>query len=461
MSGATTEGEPALSLQDSGYSGLVLSKLSEVNAQIGDRITVSLKDREVSGILMPRAQIGTDVDHAVIKLDSGYNVGVRIDAQAKVRLVQKAPARGRPVQRTAITDTPSLPTVAVLSTGGTIASRVDYVTGAVNPALTADDLYDTVPELKNHANVRAKVVMSVLSENIHPQDWTAIAKAIASEIKQGVDGVVIPHGTDTLGVTSAAMAFALQELPVPIVLVGSQRSSDRPSSDAALNLIGATELACRTDAAEVMLAMHGESDDSYILAHRGTRVRKCHTSRRDAFQSVNCPPLFKFDSTGITEISPPISRRDTKRKLRLKPSFDDKVALVKTYPGISTGIIDSLVDTEYRGIVIEGTGLGHAPERIHPSLKKAIDAGVVIVMTSQCIWGRVNMNVYRPGVEMLQMGVIPCEDMLSETALAKLMWLLANKKDSEEVKAAMTQNIAGEIGTRTELSAEVGRKEVD
>jgi glutamyl-tRNA(Gln) amidotransferase subunit D len=449
-----------LSLQDSGYSGLVLDKLSKANAQIGDRIAISLKDREFSGVLMPRAQIGADADHVVIKMDSGYNVGVRLDTQAAVRLVQKAKARGRPVPRAAVDEMPSLPNVAVLSTGGTIASRVDYLTGAVNPALTAEDLYDAVPELKDHANVRARVIMSVLSENIHPQDWTTIARAIASEIRQGAEGVVIPHGTDTLGVTSAAMAFALQELPVPVLLVGSQRSSDRPSSDAALNLIGATELACRADAAEVMLAMHGESDDSYILAHRATRVRKCHTSRRDAFQSVNCPPLFKFDSTGITEISPPIRRRDIKRKLHLKPNFDDRVALVKTYPGISTGIIDSLIDAEYRGIVIEGTGLGHAPERIHPSLKKAIDAGVVIVMTSQCIWGRVNMNVYRPGVEMLQMGVIPCEDMLSETALAKLMWLLANKKDSEEIKVAMTQNIAGEIGTRTELSAEVGRKEV-
>ena len=450
-----------MGLQGSGYSGLVLGKLSEAHVQIGDRITISTKDREFSGVLMPRAQVGTDPDHVVIKLDNGYNIGIRMDSEARVRLVRTSTTRKRLAPREATEETQGLPNAAVLSTGGTIASRVDYQTGAVNPALSAKDLYDAVPELRDHANVHAKVVMSVLSENIQPQDWTTIARAVASEIRQGVDGVVIPHGTDTLGITSAALAFALQELPVPVILVGSQRSSDRPSSDAALNLIAATELACRADAAEVMVAMHGESADTYVLAHRGTRVRKCHTSRRDAFQSVNCPPLFKFDSIGITEISPPICRRDIKRKLHFKPNFDDRVALVKTYPGISAGIIDSLIDAEYRGIVLEGTGLGHAPERIHPSLKRAIDAGVVIVMTSQCIWGRVNMNVYRPGVEMLQMGVIPCEDMLSETALAKLMWLLANKKDSDEVRVAMTQSITGEIGTRTELSADIGRKEVD
>jgi len=448
-----------LSLQDSGYRGLVLRKLEEANAQLGDRIRISLKDGEVTGILMPRAQIGADPDHAVIKMDNGYNIGVRIDAQVTVSLVQKAGAGKRPSSRATAVETPGLPSVAILSTGGTIASRVDYRTGAVNPALTAEDLYDTVPELKEHANVRAKVIMSVLSENIHPKDWTTIAGAVASEIRRGADGVVIPHGTDTLGVSSAAMAFALQELPVPVVLVGSQRSSDRPSSDAALNLIGATEIACKANAAEVMLAMHGEPSDSFILAHRGTRVRKCHTSRRDAFQSVNCSPIFRYDSAGITEISSPISRRDTTRKIRLKPDFDDKVVLIKTYPGISEGMIDMIVDAKYRGLVIEGTGLGHAPERIHSSIRRAIDAGVIVAMTSQCIWGRVNMNVYRPGVELLQMGVIPCEDMLPETALVKLMWLLANKTETDEVTTAMTQSIVGEIGTRTELSAGAGRKE--
>ena len=448
-----------MSLQDSGYRGLVLRKLEEANAQLGDRIRISLKDGEVTGILMPRAQIGADPDHAVIKMDNGYNIGVRIDAQVTVSLVQKAGAGKRPSSRATAVETPGLPSVAILSTGGTIASRVDYRTGAVNPALTAEDLYDTVPELKEHANVRAKVIMSVLSENIHPKDWTTIAGAVASEIRRGADGVVIPHGTDTLGVTSAAMAFALQELPVPVVLVGSQRSSDRPSSDAALNLIGATEIACKANAAEVMLAMHGEPSDSFILAHRGTRVRKCHTSRRDAFQSVNCSPIFRYDSAGITEISSPISRRDTTRKIRLKPDFDDKVVLIKTYPGISEGMIDMIVDAKYRGLVIEGTGLGHAPERIHSSIRRAIDAGVIVAMTSQCIWGRVNMNVYRPGVELLQMGVIPCEDMLPETALVKLMWLLANKTETDEVTTAMTQSIVGEIGTRTELSAGAGRKE--
>ncbi|MHA2603210.1 MAG: Glu-tRNA(Gln) amidotransferase subunit GatD, partial [Candidatus Thorarchaeota archaeon SMTZ1-83] len=250
----------------------------------------------------------------------------------------------------------------------------------------------------------------------------------------------------------AALSFALQNLPVPVALVGSQRSSDRPSSDAAINLIYATEFVGRADVAEVMLVMHGETDDSFAYAHRGTRVRKNHTSRRDAFQSINSYPIFKIESTGITEIAEPIHRRDPERKLKLKPKFDERVAIVRTYPGLNPSIIDYYTDCGYRGVVLEGTGLGHAPKAIQPSLKRALDAGMVVAMTSQCISGRIDMNVYRTGVELLEMGVVPCEDMLTETAFVKLMWLLANKKSEEEVKKSMTESVVGEIEMRTEMA---------
>ncbi|MFW9943591.1 MAG: Glu-tRNA(Gln) amidotransferase subunit GatD, partial [Candidatus Sifarchaeia archaeon] len=328
----------------------------------------------------------------------------------------------------------------------------DYRTGAVNPALTAQDLYDTVPELGDHANVQARVLMSVFSEDIRATDWTKMARAAAKEIKSGADGVVIAHGTDTLGFTSAALSFALQNLPVPVAIVGSQRSSDRPSSDAANNLIHATELVGRADVAEVMLVMHGETDDSYAYAHRGTRVRKNHTSRRDAFQSINSYPIFKIESAGITEIVEPIYRRNPQRKLKLKPKFDEHVAIVRTYPGLNPGIIDYCTDHGYRGIVLEGTGLGHAPKTVQPSVKRAIDTGMVVAMTSQCVSGRIDMNVYRTGVELLEIGVVPCEDMLTETAYVKLMWLLANKKNEEEVRKSMSESIVGEIEMRTEMA---------
>ncbi|MHA1934148.1 MAG: Glu-tRNA(Gln) amidotransferase subunit GatD [Candidatus Thorarchaeota archaeon] len=440
-----------MSLDDSGYTGICLKGLIDAGVKIGDTIKIIQNGQEYTGVLMPRAQVGSDPDHVVIKLDTGFNIGVKMNSKSQVRKISSAKKRKKQVE-TQSEKRVNLPTVAVLSTGGTIASKVDYRTGAVNPALSAQDLYDAVPELKNHANIDAKVVMSVFSEDIKPSDWTKIARNVASKIKAGVDGVVIAHGTDTLAFTSAALSFALQNLPVPVVLVGSQRSSDRPSSDAAVNLIGAVDLVGKVDAAEVMIAMHAETDDSFLYAHRGTRTRKNHTSRRDAFQSINSYPLYKIKESEITELSPPLFRRNPERKLKLKPKFEEKVALVKTYPGVSESIIDHLVNNEYRGIVIEGTGLGHAPISLQSSLKNAVANGIIVAMTSQCISGRVDMNVYRTGVELVQLGVIPCEDMIAETALAKLMWLLANTTDLDKVRGAMTDSIVGEIDMRTEQS---------
>ncbi len=439
-----------MGLESSGYMGLVLKILTQAGIDVSDRIRIISNGKDYEGILIPRAQVGSDPDHIVVKLDTGYNVGVRIGVESHIELVKRGKKRKSERHSNLPKANPDLPTVAILSTGGTIASKVDYKTGAVNPALSAQDLYDTVPELNQHARVIPRILMSLLSENIQPADWSIIAKEVASEIRKGVDGIVIAHGTDTITYTSAALSFALQEMPVPVALVGSQRSSDRPSSDAAINLIGATDLVGRVDAAEVMVVMHGQTDDSFVHAHRGTRVRKSHTSRRDAFQSINFQPLFKVEGSQISEITQPLLRRNPERKLRLKPKFDDNVALLKTYPGIRGEFIDNFVECGIKGIVIEGTGLGHASEHIHLSIKNAIESGVVVAMTSQCISGRVDMNVYRPGVEMLQMGVIPCENMLAETAVVKLMWLLANNKSVEKVSTQMGECIVGEMDSRTE-----------
>jgi len=441
----------SLSLDDSGYSGLVLEKLSLSKTQVGDTISITKDGEEFTGILMPRSQVGSDAVHIIIKLDSGYNIGLRLNQESTIRRI-KGGTRKRTTKVEDSMEKKNLPRVSILSTGGTIASKVDYRTGAVNPALSAQDLYDTVPELKNHANVHAKVIMSVLSENIAPTDWTNIARKVASEIKTGTDGVVIAHGTDTLGFTSAALSFALQNLPVPVVLVGSQRSSDRPSSDAAMNLIGAVNLATKADAAEVMVLMHAETGDNYLHAHRGTKVRKLHSSRRDAFQSVNEYPLFRIDEDTVKELHPPLQRRNLKRKIKLKAKFEEKVALLKTFPGIEGILVEKLIEAEYKGIVIEGTGLGHAPDSLQQSIKNAIDAGLIIAMTSQCIFGRTDLDVYRSGVELLDLGVVSCEDMLPETALVKLMWALANSKDSAIAKELLLTPLAGEIDMRSEES---------
>ncbi len=439
-----------MSLKESGYDGLALEKLSSVAVEVGDLVEIINADKHYVGILMPHAQVKSDHNHVVIKLENGYNVGIRLTTKSQITCVRKQ----SPVQHGTPTDTPAeiqpnLPKVCILSTGGTIASRIDYLTGAVNPALTAQELHNAVPELSEYVNLDAKVLMSKLSEDITPSDWMQIAKSVASEIKRGTEGIVLTHGTDTIGYTAAALSFALQDLPIPVVLVGSQRSSDRPSSDAHMNLTAAALLASRADAAEVMVAMHGTTDDKYVLAHRGTRVRKCHTSRRDAFKSINSSPLYRVEGTTITELAPPLIRRDTSRHLKLKPSFDDRVLLVKTYPGIKNQIIENALSTGYRGIVIEGSGLGHTPTSLISSLKSAIDADIVVIMTTQCVWGRVNMNVYRTGVKLLEIGVLPCENMLSETAVVKLMWLLANEHDVQNVKKQMLVPLVGEMDMRT------------
>lgn len=440
-----------LSLDNSGYTGLVLEKLSSSNIKVGDTISIKKDGEENVGVLMPRSQVGSDQFHVIIKLESGYNIGIKLDQETEVDRI-KVGKKKRIVPSEKESDIKGLPSASILSTGGTIASKVDYRTGAVNPALSAQDLYDTVPELRNYAKVNAKVIMSVLSENILPSDWTKIARSVASEIKTGTDGVVIAHGTDTLGFTSAALSFALQNLPVPVVLVGSQRSSDRPSSDAAMNLIGSINLATKADAAEVFVLMHAETGDSFLHAHRGTRARKLHSSRRDAFQSVNDYPIFSVVGEEVKELHTPLLRRNNERKLTLKPKFEEKVGLVKTNPGIEALAIDQLIDSDYKGIVIEGTGLGHVPDRLQPSIKKAIDMGIVVAMSTQCLFGRVDLNVYRSGVELLDIGVIPCENMIPETALVKLMWVLANTKDEEAAKELLSKPLVGEIDMRSEES---------
>ncbi len=281
-----------------GYSGVSRDVLAKAGAQIGDRLRLEVKrtggQEVVEGLLMPRYHSGLEENYVVVKLRTGYNVGVRVDVATKVSVLGKgeAPHFTRPAlpQQKA-----GLPKVSIISTGGTIASKVDYRTGAVKPALDSEDLYSVVPELADLATIDAKVLLSVFSENIGPQQWPKIAESVAEQVRAGADGVVIAHGTDTLGYTAAALSFALQGIPVPVVLVGSQRSSDRPSSDAATNLLAATAVAGQAPFAEVVVAMHDWVSDERVAVHRGTKVRKCHTSRRDAFRSVNARPIAYYD----------------------------------------------------------------------------------------------------------------------------------------------------------------------
>jgi glutamyl-tRNA(Gln) amidotransferase subunit D len=430
-----------------GYKGAALEVIKRVGAEVGDLIRITKGGQVFEGVLIPRSEYGDD-KHIVIKLRSGYNIGVRLTPDAKVEKVGKGekPAFVAPPLPE---QNPQLPKVAIISTGGTIASRVDYRTGAVRPALSASDLYSVVPELANIARIDAQILFSLYSENITPAHWTEMAKTAAEKIAEGADGVVIAHGTDTMGYSAAALSFALQNLPVPVIFVGSQRSADRPSSDAATNLTGAVLAAAKAPFAEVVVAMHQTISDTAIVLHRGTKVRKCHTSRRDAFKTVNAQPLAKIEENRVVMLTEDYQRRDPTRKPIIKANFSEKVALIKFYPSMKPAIIDWHVDNGYKAIVLEGTGLGHVSNRLFQPIKRAADKGVLVAMASQCIWGRVNMNVYDTGRDLLALGVIPLEDMLAETATVKLMWILGQTSNVEEAKRLLKTNIAGELSQRT------------
>ena len=430
-----------------GYKGKVLKALKRVEAKIGDQIRVTKKDQVYEGLLIPRSEYG-DQEHIIVKLKTGYNVGIRITPQTSIDKIGKG-AKPSFAPPPSPEKNPELPRVVIISTGGTIASRVDYRTGGVRPALKAEELYSVVPELADIAQIDAQILFSLYSENITPHHWTQMAQAVAHHISRGVEGVVIAHGTDTMGYTAAALSFALQNLPVPVVLVGSQRSADRPSSDAATNLIGAVTAAGKAPFAEVCLAMHETISDQSIILHRGTQARKCHTSRRDAFQSVNDTPLARVERQKVEMLTENYTKRDQNREAKVEPAFEERVALVKFYPGMPPEIIGWYLEKGYKGLILEGTGLGHISSYSFEPIKTAIQQGVVVGMTSQCMWGRVNMNVYNQGRDLLSLGVIPLEDMIPETAVVKLMWALGQAGRAAEAKKLLTKNIAGEFTPRS------------
>jgi glutamyl-tRNA(Gln) amidotransferase subunit D len=436
-----------MSKKETGYRGKALEAIEKTQAEIGDIIRVTKGDEVLEGILIPRSEYG-DETHLVVKLKNGYNIGIAVTPDANIERIGKGtkPTFAPPPVPE---QKPGFPKVTIISTGGTIASRVDYRTGGVRPALTADDLYSVVPELANVADIETQILLSLFSENITPRDWGDIAQAAAKRISDNVSGVVIAHGTDTMGFTAAALSFALQRLPVPVVIVGSQRSADRPSSDAATNLLGAVLAASKAPFAEVVVAMHETTSDNSIAIHRGTKVRKLHTSRRDAFKSVNTMPIARIENQQISMLTNEYPKRDPSRKLVVKPKFEEKVTLIKFFPSMNPSVIDFYTEKKYRGIILEGTGLGHVSRACYGPLKNAVEKGLVVAMTSQCVWGRINMNVYYTGRDLQALGVVPLEDMLPETALVKLMWVLGQTKDGEEAKTMLTTNVAGELSPRT------------
>lgn len=430
-----------------GYVGRAREFLEKLGVEVGCRIRIELSGNIfIEGLLMPKHEFSAP-NTIVVKLDNGYNVGIDIDRISSIR-VGECVSTTRSVEESYTSVVSGLPSVKILGCGGTIASRVEYETGAVKPAMTPSDLLDLIPELATLARYDSEILFNILSEDMTPRHWEAIARNTYKAISSGVEGVVITHGTDTMSFTASALAFALRNLPFPIALVGSQRSSDRPSADAALNLVAAVITTLKAPFGEVVVVMHSTPSDSSAFAHRGVKVRKMHSSRRDAFQSINDLPLARIDLNRkeITVInSRYIPRSRSREEVIATLGFDDRIALVKAYPGFQKEIIDFLVDRKFHGIVIEGTGLGHIGSYALDSIRRAVEDGIPVVMTTQTLFGRINMNVYTTGRKLLEIGVIPGDDMLPETAYVKLSWVVAQTRDVKKVREMMMTNYVNEI----------------
>ncbi|MCH7876713.1 MAG: Glu-tRNA(Gln) amidotransferase subunit GatD [Thaumarchaeota archaeon] len=422
-----------------GYEGDSLEFLKAKQISVGDSVKI-LADITYSGIIMPRYEHSDD-KHIVLKLKNGYNIGLEI---AKIEKIEKNQSKEKIIEKDEkIEKVEGLPKILLLSTGGTIASKIDYRTGAVTPVLTAEELNSSVPELAKIADIDAQVLFSEYSENIMPEHWLQIAEKINEYSKSEYTGIIIAHGTDTMHYTSAFLSFALAGFPIPIVLVGSQRSSDRASSDAALNLISATKFITESKTKGVYIVMHQDENDKTVACHFGTRVRKNHTSKRGAFQTIGDNPAFIITEN---QIQKNITEDFFKvNKFQPKIYLNTKVALVKYYPGYNPSLLDKIIEMGFRGIIFEGTGLGHIGKIMYESVKKANEKGIFLGMTSQCIDGRVRMTVYESGRDLLDLGIIPLENMIPEVALVKAMWAMGNSQNREEVKKIMLENIASEL----------------
>lgn len=429
-----------------GYKGKSLEVLKSFNMRIWSEAEITTTRGDFKGVLLPRSE-NDDDGHIVIKLSTGYNIGIAVDTIQAMKeynfkeINYKIPEREFPTSS-------NLHNIKLLGTGGTIASRLDYRTGAVIPAFSPGELYGAVPELADICNLSTEKLFAVFSENMGPHEYKVLAEAIGEEIKKGTHGIMIGHGTDTMSHTAAALSFMVQNSPIPIVMVGSQRSSDRPSSDAALNLIHAAKTATDSDIAEVMVCMFGPTSDEYGLLHRGTRVRKMHSSYRSTFRTIGDIPLAMVDRKKITLLRQDYNHRRSDRNVTVNPVFEERVSLLYYYPNMNPDIIDAMVDLGYKGIVIAGTGLGHVNKLLYPAIKRAVLKGVAIYMTVQTLWGYVNMFVYDTGRDLMTMGMIPSENMLPEVAYIKLGWALGQTSDLAKVKDIMLTPICSEITER-------------
>ncbi len=429
-----------------GYRGVGKAVLERHGVGVWSDVEVESTQGRFRGLILPRSET-SDEKHIVLKLDTGYNVGIAAGAISNMTEHGRREAHYKIPEKQFPVDA-SKPNITLFGTGGTIASRLDYRTGAVIPAFSPGELYGSVPELADICNLRTEKLYGVFSENMGPEQYVRLAESIGEAVRDGVDGIVIGHGTDTMHHTAAILTFMVQGSPVPIVMVGSQRSSDRPSSDAAVNLINAVKAAAEGDIAEVTVCMFGPTSDQYCILHRGTRVRKMHSSYRSTFRTIGDIPLAMIEPGQITYLRDDFKRRRTDRNVTINTAYEKKVTILYYYPGMTPDLVDAIVDKGYRGIVIAGTGLGHVNKPLYPALKRAAAKGVHLYMTVQTLWGYVQMYVYETGREIMGLGVVPAANMLPEVAYMKLCWALGQTDDHDEVRRIMLTPVGDETTER-------------
>jgi glutamyl-tRNA(Gln) amidotransferase subunit D len=377
---------------------------------------------------------------AVVKLTSGYNIGVPEESLTFIARPEVPPVREIQVEQD-----PTLPGLSIVSTGGTIASRIDYRTGAVTSQFDAEDILRAIPGLRSVGRFRARKLYTILSENMTPAIWQELARAVYEEIRNGSTGVIVTHGTDTMAYSAAAVSFML-ETPVPVIFTGSQRSADRPSSDNTMNALCSASAAI-SDLAEVGVVMHATESDDHCSIHRGTRVRKMHSSRRDAFRSIGILPVGRVDYPGLDVTLDRHARKRTRREPVLIEGIEERCGMVAFYPGMPSSVLE--LYQGYRGLVIAGSGLGHVNSDLIPVIRSLVDEGTMVVMTTQCLHGRVCDRVYDTGRDLLRAGVVEGEDMLPETAMVKLMHVLGTEPDREKAAELIRADLRGELTRRS------------
>lgn len=398
-------------------------------------------------------------------LDNGYNIGIAIDKDTKIEIEKEKKNLGKK-QKIKIKQNENLPAISLVSTGGTIGTHVDYKTGGVSMSRTPEEIISTVPELLEVVNIKNIVSVAMKgSEDLSYKDWQKIAESVYEQlINPEIKGVIISHGTDTLTWTGTALSFMIENINKPILLVGAQKSPDRASFDGAMNLICAAQF-IKEEIPGVYTVMHGSMNDDYCNIIRATKCRKMHSSRRDAFRAINDFPIAKVYQNGKIEY------QKDKRLLIVKPrtepkldlSFSDKVVIVKAYPNSDPKILEWYIKKGYKGLIIEGTGLGHCPTGMGGKdksfdkkkswvsyIKKATEKGIIVVITTQCLFGRVNGNVYANLRYVQEAGgcYLNQHDMLPEVVYIKLSVALERFKTREEIIKYLEKNISGEISKK-------------